>query len=59
MLQMHVILLDPPVSFHLTYQTIDVHAVEMDDAHREAYNSLFNSARAAFRAALAEGDGEV
>lgn len=33
--------------------------VEMDDSHREAYNSLYNSARAAFKAALAEGESEV
>ncbi|CAN0292008.1 unnamed protein product, partial [Hapterophycus canaliculatus] len=31
----------------------------MDEDHREAYNALFNSARAAFRAALAEGESEV
>lgn len=33
--------------------------MDMDDAHREAYNALYNSARAAFRAALAVGESEV
>lgn len=38
---------------------MEIHRVEMDDGHREAYNTLFNSARAAFKAALAEGEAEV
>lgn len=38
---------------------MEVHSVEMDDSHREAYNVLYNSARAAFKAALAMGESEV
>lgn len=38
---------------------VEVHLVEMDDSHREAYNTLYNSARAAFQAALAMGESEV
>eukprot|EP00903_Cladosiphon_okamuranus_P011919 g11195.t1 len=40
-------------------KVVEIHRVEMDDRHREAYNTLFNSARAAFKAALAEGESEV
>ena len=40
-------------------QVVEIHRVEMDDGHRDAYNTLFNSARAAFKAALAEGESEV
>lgn len=36
-----------------------MHSVEMDESHRAAYNALYNSARAAFRAALAVGESEV
>ncbi|CAN0086644.1 unnamed protein product, partial [Sphacelaria rigidula] len=40
-------------------KVVEVHSVEMDDNHREAYNALYNSARAAFQAALAMGESEV
>lgn len=38
---------------------VEVHSVEMDESHRAAYNALYNSARAAFRTALAVGESEV
>ncbi|CAM9404773.1 unnamed protein product [Pylaiella littoralis] len=40
-------------------KVVEIHRVEMDDGHREVYNTLFNSARAAFKAALAEGESEA
>lgn len=36
-----------------------MHHVEMDERHQEAYDALFDSSRAAFRAALAAGESEV
>lgn len=44
---------------NLPPKVVEVHSVEMDDSHREAYNVLYNSARAAFKAALAMGESEV
>ncbi|CAN0458572.1 unnamed protein product, partial [Ectocarpus sp. 12 AP-2014] len=47
------------LSGKLPPKVVEIHRVQMDDGHREAYNTLFNSARAAFKAALAEGEAEV
>lgn len=40
-------------------QVVEVHSVEMEGGHREVYNTLYSSARAAFKAALAMGEAEV
>ncbi|CAM9189972.1 unnamed protein product [Ascophyllum nodosum] len=40
-------------------KVVEVHSVEMDRTHREAYDALYKSAQAAFRAALAVGESEV
>ncbi|CAM9468043.1 unnamed protein product, partial [Ectocarpus sp. 8 AP-2014] len=47
------------LSGKLPPKVVEIHRVQMDDGHREAYNTLFNSARAAFKAALADGEAEV
>jgi SWI/SNF-related matrix-associated actin-dependent regulator of chromatin subfamily A3 len=47
------------IKHKLPEKTVEVHVVELDAAHRDVYDSIANSARAAFKIALQGGDAAV